>query len=379
MARQDPDWEALNKEYPVELVTALRGHFARGPFRIRARQLAVEANADEDTARRLLERIAATGHVTTEAQYTCPCERQESLTAEQAGQEVCAHCERAFEVDVQGRPAVVTVFVREAPETRDVRWMLALHGMNTAGAWQEEFNWLLSRIFGRSVPVAIYKYGVVRPGAVLKFRQRTLMRGLNARIRRLSRETTKSGFGGVPDVIAHSFGTWLLGHALKEDRTLRVGRVILTGCILRPDFDWALLFRRKQVQAVLCHSATKDGWARVAHYIIPDSGPSGSRGFNDRELVSHVVFSGGHHSDFFKDKVMPGLFERVWQPFLTRPTGSPVLVAHKRTAPDWKQVWWPFRATLLRICLLAFFVAVVLATLAALSFGVVDLRRLLFS
>jgi serine/threonine-protein kinase len=250
--------------------------------------------------------------------------------------------------------------------------------MNTVGAWQEAFNWLLSRIFKHSVPVAIYKYGVVRPGAVLKFRQRRLIWGLNARIRRLSGETQKSGFGGVPDVIAHSFGTWLLGHALQADPDLRVGRVILTGCILRPDFDWAALIP-SQVEAVLCHTATKDLWGRIAHYIIPDSGPSGLVGFNDRSTIAHAILHGGRHSDFFGDSTMTDLFETVWRPFLSAPSKSPLLSGNGLSSPNWKQALWPLRATVLRIALLLCVLTAIMAGIAALCLGFADLWHFIFS
>lgn len=309
--------------------------------------------------------------------YICPCDRREVLTEEQASQDTCPHCDCAFEADLHARPEAEAVFVRKAPDTRDVRWILALHGMNTVGAWQEGFNWLLSNIFKHSVPVAIYKYGVVRPGAVLKFRQRELMRGLGARIRRLSDETEKSRFGGVPDVIAHSFGTWLLGHALQADSDLRVGRVILTGCILRPDFDWASLIPN-QVEAVLCHTATRDVWASLAHYIIPNSGPSGRCGFNDRSTVAHAVLQRGCHSDFFGDKTMPDLFEKYWRPFLQAPSGSPLLRGDGQPGPVWKQALWPLRATVLRIGLLVAVLSIILAVVAAFCLGAADLWRRVF-
>jgi hypothetical protein len=376
MESQELRWDALGEKYPQNLVAALKRHFVGGPFRLRARQLAIEANAPDDTADEVLESLVATGALRIKCEYICPCDRQMHLSEKEAGEETCIHCGLAFGTDVAGTPLPVKVFVHDAPETRDVRWMLALHGMNTNGAWQEDFSWLLSRIYLRSVPVAIYKYGIVRPGAVLKFRQRTLVRRLNERIRRLSQETTHSGFGGVPDVIAHSFGTWLLGHALMEDETLRVGRVILTGCILRPDFNWALLFKRKQVQAVLCHVATKDIWARVAHYLIPDSGPSGRRGFNDRSSVSHLVLSNGCHSDFFRSDLMPGLFENAWQPFLTRPAIRTEPSGDGLPRPDWRQAWWPLRATLLRIFLLTLVAGIFALGIVALAIGAVCLWKL---
>src|SRR4051812_32762806 len=179
MVSQEPDWAALTKDFPAELVEALRGHFVNGGnLEITARQLANEVNSEEQVATRFLDRVAGTGALDIERKFVCPCDKKRDLTQEQAELDVCASCGEAFVADHHARPAPVAIYNRKATMTRDVRWMLALHGMNTPGAWQESFNWLAARSYGRSVPVAIYKYGIVRPGAILKFRQRALMHDL---------------------------------------------------------------------------------------------------------------------------------------------------------------------------------------------------------
>ncbi|MCZ7616635.1 MAG: hypothetical protein M5T52_24490 [Ignavibacteriaceae bacterium] len=53
-----------------------------------------------------------------------------------------------------------------------------------------------------------------------------------------------------PDVVAHSFGTLLISELLKKYPELKLGRVILTGSIISPDFNWELIFQRGQVEAV---------------------------------------------------------------------------------------------------------------------------------
>ena len=93
------------------------------------------------------------------------------------------------------------------------------------------------------VPVAIYKYGIVRPGAVCRRCLRRLEERVIERTHRLEGDTAAGGFEGSPDVIAHSLGTWLIGHALQRDPKLKIGCLVLTGCILRPDFDWRVLSR----------------------------------------------------------------------------------------------------------------------------------------
>jgi hypothetical protein len=367
------DWDQLKKNHDPRIVEALSLLLSiQGPVEITARFLSEQSGVTELQCLRLLEDMATDGILAKVEGLGCAaCEK--ILIAEEARGEMCPYCQCAFE---EKKPVAVERFLRDEPRSRDVIWVLTLHGMNTTGAWQEDLNWLVSRAYGRMVPVAIYKYGIVRPGAVLKFRQRALTRGLIARMQRLSGETQATGFGGMPDVIAHSFGTWLLGHALRTDHTLRVGRVILTGCILRPDFDWNELIRRGQVQAVLCHVATKDFWAHISHYFIPDSGPSGRRGFNDRLNIRHAVQSGGH-SDFFKETVMPGLFKQVWQPFLTGADGQADAIQSGLPEATWRQAWWPLRATLPRFLVLASLAAVVVLIAAALGLGLFALARLI--
>src|SRR5271166_3097617 len=204
------DWDQLKKIHDPRIVDALSSLLSiRGPVEITAEFLSEQSGVPERQCLRLLEEMAADGILAKVEGLACAeCDRV--LIDEEALGETCPYCQCAFE---EKKPVAVQRFVRDEPRTRDVIWVLTLHGMNTRGAWQEDLNWLVSRSYGRMVPVAIYKYGIVRPGVVLKFRQRALTRCLIARMRRLSGETQATGFGGMPDVIAHSFGTWLLGHA----------------------------------------------------------------------------------------------------------------------------------------------------------------------
>lgn len=210
------------------------------------------------------------------------------------------------------------VFVREASRGRDVPWILVLHGMATAGEWQEELSWLCATTYQRSLPVFIYKYGKVRPGVFLRWRQRQLARKLAGKLEYLSE---KHGMGdNGPDVVAHSFGTWLIGHVLQQNPSLKVGRLILAGSILRPDFDWDLLLRRGQVQAVLNHCAGRDKWVPLAHLVVPDAGPSGTRGFLHHRSVIHREEREFGHSTFFEDVEMEVNYRSAWDVFLKRPT-----------------------------------------------------------
>ncbi|MGH2756785.1 MAG: alpha/beta fold hydrolase [Actinomycetota bacterium] len=212
--------------------------------------------------------------------------------------------------------------------------------MNTRGEWQERLSWLCATTHQRSLPVFIYKYGRVRPGVLMKWRQRQLTDRLAKKIELLTEEYGLGTNG--PDVIAHSFGTWLIGHVLMEHPSLRIGRLILAGSILRPDFDWNRPIGRRQVEAVLNHVAVQDAWVPLAQWVVPDSGPSGKKGFPHQPIV-HREAGDFRHSSFFEENVMERNYEGVWDVFLGRPDErlSELQVGHPAAA-------WRERPRLLR-------------------------------
>ncbi len=365
-------WEELEAVYPASLIDAVRAMFDRdGSFATSSSELASSIPESEALAERLLKALSP------------PLQMRVAVLCANCGNELdtnedgkaCPKCNAALREP--GGTADKLIFELYAPRTRDIRWVLALHGMNTHGSWQEEFNWRIATAYGRSVPVAIYKYGIVRPGALSRWYQQRLVRDVTVRLMRLRGAADNEGFGGLPDVIAHSLGTWLIGHALIQNPSLKIGRLVLTGSILRPDFDWSRLISTGQVEAVLNHYGTKDLWAAVAHYGIPDSGPSGRTGFLDSgSAIVQVRADGLAHSDFFTDAHLPWVFENVWKPFLTAAQCDlPEQSSHDRQ--PWSQAYWPIRATLLPAILIAIWWLSALFALCCLLLGISTAFRVL--
>jgi hypothetical protein len=250
--------------------------------------------------------------------------------------------------------------------------------MNTSGAWQEAFSWKFSTTWGRSVPVAVYKYGFVVVGVVLSWRRRKFQEELRTKLAALRDEARAQGFLGNPDVVAHSFGTWLLGHLLEDELKrddvdrLQFGRIILAGCILRPDFNWKDIREAHLVEDVLNHYGTADRIVPLAHLTIGDSGPSGRRGF-DGDQVLNIQAVGCGHSDLFsiekRDEnglsYLTNSYHKYWRPFLTLPAEE-LLGLPDRKDPDelWRQFPWPVRGTLFPLFVLPL-VLIALGLLAA--------------
>jgi hypothetical protein len=306
---------------PPEQLRELRFQFEQGVMEFNASALP----PPRSEADRLLSRLANDGWLVRTERYKCQVCGIASSVDEISWPE-CPNCQTVLD---QSAPPKEIVFVHEVPQARSVDWVVAVHGMNTSGAWQEAFSWKIGTTWGRSVPVAVYKYGIVIAGVVLWWRRKKLQRDLREKIATLRNEAVKQGFDGRPDLIAHSFGTWLVGHMLRDELKttdpLRFGRLILAGCILRPDFEWQRLKDAGLVDDVLNHYGTSDMVVPCAHLTIFDSGPSGRRGF-DSPGVINIRAEGCGHSDLFSiakkvnnTTALEDSYRTCWKPFLKLP------------------------------------------------------------
>jgi pimeloyl-ACP methyl ester carboxylesterase len=366
-------WDGLSKRYPTELVQAVRRLFERGgPFETSGLELSSETSCSPEVGEDLLRAIsppllARNAVRCASCRFEIPDDARDQR-----------YCPNGHDITDPESLRQGWMFAFDAARTRDVRWVLALHGMNTSGAWQEEFNWRVATTYGRSVPVAIYKYGIVRPGALSRWYLGRLTRDVSSRIERLQGQTDADGFGGPPDVIAHSLGTWLIANALLRNSGLRVGRLILTGSILRPDFCWQALISNGQVQAVLNHYGTKDIWAGLAHFVIPDSGPSGRIGFTVDAPIVQVRAAGFAHSDFFLEENLSRVFQETWHPFLTS-AESDLRALSIHEAVKWSESPWPLRATLLPALLMSIWWFVVLVGILCFGVGIYRIFQMLMN
>ncbi len=361
-------WATLADSFAASLIDALAAKFrSPNPIFLTAAAVAAEVNVDEHVASAVLEQLAADGYVLAHDRWRCRnCSHE--LDHDQRAAHECPICQVQFD---HSPPIAYKAYVRPGRASRDTRWVIAVHGMNTLGAWQQDFGWRLAKLYGYAVPLAIYKYGRVLFSPLLIIRQTRLRDDLVDKIQSLRTEMRAAGYGDRPDVIAHSFGTWLLSHALVSDPGILLGRVILTGSIVRPDFAWDAVIAAGQVEAVLCHYGRRDVPVRISQFMIPDSGPSGFRGFNDRQVVVHRVEPSFRHSDYFTRENLQEVMDTVWSLFLTLPHDQLFTIArvHDANAATWKPSRWRWLSHLLKYVVLLMLVTISLFLVVALVIG----------
>ncbi|MBI5752827.1 MAG: hypothetical protein HZA59_11925 [Hydrogenophilales bacterium] len=312
-------WHVLDVEFDGQLISTIASALASSdPIFLTVQELGAELDVQPEKIRALLDRLVRDGYLAVQEDRRCPnCGN--NLTREG---ELDRRCSCGYTFPDGALPELVRTYMREGHRSRDVRWVITVHGMNTPGEWQQNFSWRLAQLYGYAVPVGIYKYGNIKLSPLIPYRQNLHRDRLLRYLTRLRNEMKAAGYGERCDVIAHSFGTWLLTQAMLADRSadpVKLGRVILTGSIVRPDFQWDELLNSGRIEAVMCHYGARDIPVRAAQYFIPDSGPSGRYGFNNQANIIHKLEPMFGHSDYFEERHLSRVMKEKWAPFLTWP------------------------------------------------------------
>ena len=198
------------------------------------------------------------------------------------------------------------------------RLVVTIHGIRTRGEWQKRITPYLAK-YGL-VPYHI-DYGFFGLVAFLVPWTR------EARFKRIRDElrilAERSGAKRM-SVIAHSFGTWVAMETLvREEGTVHFDRVVLTGSIVHPDFDWERVMTRKHWVNVVRNERTSSDWAVslcdfyssfLGRFSGFRAGKSGVAGFTRQPRGLLDYETGGGHSE-----VHHGLKFEQWARFIAYP------------------------------------------------------------
>jgi hypothetical protein len=273
----------------------------------------------------LLDAAAEAALVERLSTWRCPepgCRR--IIDADAIANRQCPYCGSDFR-ETGDNPVKTFVYRSSTAISRSVPWLIAIHGFNTRGPWQEDFSWRIANRFKYHAPVLIYKYGLVRFGVLFRWRHGMLARQLRGRIRKAVAYARENQIEEPPDIVIHSFGSQLFRLVLEMPGStdLRFGRVVAVGSVIRPDFDWSSYVRNGRIEAVLCQCGARDWAVPFAQFFIPNTGPGGRQGFMDPAVINVRNGQYSHSTAFTEGELVRNLARGgLWDRFLREPLAT---------------------------------------------------------
>lgn len=215
---------------------------------------------------------------------------------------------------------------------KNTRVLISLHGIRTRGAWQKEFQSSCDLVQPRLLhrPFDFGFFGAIQL-LVPPLREKKVKWFLDEYTRLIKIERLE---GHPPSILAHSFGTYLVGRAMEKHSEIQFDRVILCGSILHHEYDWTARVNSGQVVRVLNDYGRKDLWVRIAEWLVDGAGSSGYRGFENSangRLVQreHQTW---RHSDYFYRLN----YDRHWVPFILGKCDPDSLPLERLRKTNWR-------------------------------------------
>lgn len=193
--------------------------------------------------------------------------------------------------------------------------VIPIHGIRTHADWLPQLT-LQASLDGWAVAPFVYGYKDI-----------TILRNQKEKdaVQEAFRQwlsTIRRSYSGPISIIAHSFGTYIIGRYLSEagDISATFESIILCGSILNTAYDWTPLFNNNKVGRVLNTISEKDEFVK----FLPDNGiavlakdsfygQAGVAGFScQHENLQQIASKLLKHNNLFEDDVIFG----QWLPFL---------------------------------------------------------------
>ncbi|WP_158768223.1 hypothetical protein [Paraglaciecola sp. L1A13] len=106
-------------------------------------------------------------------------------------------------------------------------------------------------------------------------------------------------------LVGHSFGTYIIAESLKSlDVRINVESIVLSGSVLRSDYDWSEIISRHNIKTIINDCASNDLALVASHFFARGLGKAGIEGFSPHGgIVQNRYFNGGH-SQFCNNKTL---------------------------------------------------------------------------
>jgi hypothetical protein len=195
------------------------------------------------------------------------------------------------------------------------RLVISVPGIRTHSKWQKTLSEVLAN---NSIPIANFDFDYF---SLLKFmipyyrtkKIEEFYEFYHVKVNEKSNKVDLSDHNKYPSVIAHSFGSYIIGYCLIKYKYVKFDKIILCGCILPDTFDWTTFISDERIHFIRNEYSRRDIWAKVVKWFVSKTGNSGAGGFGiTSNYVEQEEFQYYRHSSYFKrDHIMT-----YWLPFL---------------------------------------------------------------
>lgn len=190
--------------------------------------------------------------------------------------------------------------------------IIALHGIMSDAEWLIKLapiassnNWIYSPFY----------YGKKYPNILLSDSEKMKML---EEFREFVKNTSDK-YSMKPNIIAHSFGTYIVGNYLKSfnfEPPIKFKNIIFAGSILATNFPWKECIEKESVKSIYNEVTTNDPWVphiKKTSWLKEDKlfGPAGTEGFTDKhDRIINNKSSAFDHSNMLNEDI----FENIWIP-----------------------------------------------------------------
>jgi hypothetical protein len=210
------------------------------------------------------------------------------------------------------------------PKTSELRQVVVLiHGIRDHALWQQEIRDILEVAGFKVVSTNYGRFDLIRFLMPIGFfRKKAIAEVLNQ-----LNITFHSNPGSEVSVIAHSFGTYIIGHILRDNFNLKFDKIILCGSVLKYNFPFEQ-FQNRFSSEIINEVGTKDIWPAFAESVTAEYGSAGTFGFH-RPLIYDRWHNGAGHGYFLDENFC----RKYWLPFLK--DGTVVPDSESPEQPHW--------------------------------------------
>lgn len=197
----------------------------------------------------------------------------------------------------------------------DQKLVIPIHGIRSNADWVPRFT-LMASLAGWSIAPFVYGF---ESGSILRDEKR---KGEVVNEFRVWINEIRKIYQGTISIVAHSFGTYILGRYMQDAGFLgeQFCGIVLAGSILHTGYPWAEHLNHQRVITVLNTTSANDEWVKMLpdggiKHLASDSlmGAAAVNGFQCKhprliEIRSNLL----NHSNMFEADVI----SRQWLPFL---------------------------------------------------------------